>query len=175
MNKFIFTKFEDFKNSYHNKKKDIKTTRNKNCKQQIKNNNYDIIENYISDELDVSTLLSEDGTSYINKNSDPNTAKNLKNGKWQVKAKLDLHGLRVDSARKALNDFIQECYQLDMRCVIIIHGKGYGSPNEIGPILKKKVRSWLVQLKNVQAFSEPTEKDGGSGAVIILLRRKFKL
>ena len=50
----------------------------------------------------------------------------------------------------------------------IVHGKGYGS-RDLTPVLKDKVRSWLIQTEAVQAFSDAREKDGGSGSVVALL------
>ncbi|WBF65345.1 MAG: Smr/MutS family protein [Candidatus Kinetoplastibacterium crithidii] len=176
-------KIEDFKKKYltetkNSNKHDLKKIKNNNKFSYINNDiniaSYDIIGCDISDELEMSHLLSDDGKSFIRNNSDPNIAKNLKNGKWPIKAILDLHGLKVDSAREILNNFIKECYQKNMRCVKIIHGKGYGSNSNIGPILKQKVPSWLVQIEKVQAFSEASKHEGGTGAVVILIQQKTR-
>ncbi|AFZ82537.1 Smr/MutS family protein [Candidatus Kinetoplastidibacterium crithidiae] len=181
MGRIKLLKIEDFKRKYltENKNSDkhyvtkIKTNR---FNSTIKKNssNYDIIKCDISDELEMSHVLSDDGKSFIRNNSDPNIAKNLKNGKWPIKAILDLHGLKVDSAREILNKFIQECYQKNMRCIKIIHGKGYGSNSNIGPILKQKMPSWLVQIEKVQAFSEASKHEGGTGAVVILIQQRIR-
>ncbi|MCV5948636.1 Smr/MutS family protein, partial [Escherichia coli] len=66
------------------------------------------------------------------------------NRQWTVQAQLDLHGHRVEEAREALGEFLRACVRQEMRCVRIIHGKGLGSKNRT-PILKEKVRRWLVQ------------------------------
>ncbi len=56
-----------------------------------------------------------------------------------------------------------------LRCLRVIHGKGLGS---IGrePVLKGKVRAWLVQKEEVIAFSQARPHDGGAGAVLVLLQ-----
>jgi len=53
--------------------------------------------------------------------------------------------------------------------VRIVHGKGLGSKNRT-PILKAKVRHWLMQAEPVLAFTQARGEDGGAGAVIVLLR-----
>ena len=76
------------------------------------------------------------------------------------------------TARVYLNllvDYIQDCKRKKIRCIRIIHGKGYGSKNK-EPVLKKKVRNWLMQKDEVIAYSEALRHDGGSGAVIVLLK-----
>ena len=60
--------------------------------------------------------------------------------------------------------------QRGIRCVRVIHGKGLGSPDKT-PVLKGKVRSWLVQKEEVIAFVEPRNTAGGAGAVLVLLRQ----
>lgn len=93
----------------------------------------------------------------------------LKNGKVPIEAELDLHGLIVDEAHDALQNFIHNAQQKSLRCVRIIHGKGHKADER--PILKNKVNNWLRQLHCVLAFCSATPRDGGTGAVYVLLRR----
>ena len=51
----------------------------------------------------------------------------------------------------------------------VVHGKGNGSPGR-EPVLKGKVRNWLVQKDEVIAFTQARAQDGGHGALIVLLR-----
>jgi DNA-nicking Smr family endonuclease len=53
--------------------------------------------------------------------------------------------------------------------VRIIHGKGLGSKNK-APVLRNKVKSWLMQKDEVLAFCQARQVDGGSGAVVVLLK-----
>ena len=54
-------------------------------------------------------------------------------------------------------------------CIRIVHGKGLGSKNR-EPVLKGKVLRWLVQRDEVLAFAQAGPTDGGSGALLALLR-----
>lgn len=92
----------------------------------------------------------------------------LKRGKIPYTARLDLHGLRLDTAEQALYQFIQHQAQLKHRCVLIIHGKG-GRFGE-DPVLKNHVNCWLKQFPEILAFHSALEKHGGSGAVYVLLK-----
>lgn len=93
----------------------------------------------------------------------------LKRGGWVIAAELDLHGLRSDEARIALAEFLLRCARNDQRCVRIIHGKGLRSKNR-EPVLKHKLRHWLIQREDVLAFCQARPVDGGGGAVIVLLK-----
>lgn len=97
----------------------------------------------------------------------------LKRGGWIIQAELDLHGLRSDEARLALSEFLLTCARNDCRCVRIIHGKGLRSKNR-EPILKHKLRHWLMQRNDVLAFCQARPADGGSGAAIVLLKSSLR-
>ena len=92
----------------------------------------------------------------------------LRRGHWVVRSEIDLHGLRIDEARKELGAFLSEASQLGVRCVRVIHGKGLGSKDR-QPVLKEKVRAWLVQREEVIAFAQARAAEGGSGALVVLL------
>jgi DNA-nicking Smr family endonuclease len=93
----------------------------------------------------------------------------LRRGGWVIRGELDLHGHTGDEARIALAGFLNRCMLEERRCVRIIHGKGHGSKNRL-PVLKNKVRHWLMQRDDVLAFCQARSVDGGTGAVIVLLR-----
>jgi len=95
----------------------------------------------------------------------------LKRGGWIIQAELDLHGLRADEARIALAEFLLACARNDCRCVRIVHGKGLRSKNR-EPVLKHKLRHWLMQRDDVLAFCQARPADGGSGAAIALLKSR---
>ena len=93
----------------------------------------------------------------------------LRRGGWVIQGELDLHGLGGDAARVALAAFLNRCMLEDRRCVRVIHGKGHGSKNRL-PVLKNKVRHWLMQREEVLAFCQARTVDGGAGAVVVLLK-----
>ena len=96
--------------------------------------------------------------------------KKLKNGQISIESRLDLHGYTVENARSILSQFIAESIEQQLRCVIIIHGKGsLGGP----PILKTMLNHWLKQIPDILAFSSALPKDGGTGALYVLLKNKF--
>lgn len=93
----------------------------------------------------------------------------LKRGHWVIQAQLDLHGLTREIARVELAGFLARCCQAGFRCVRIIHGKGLRSPNK-EPVLKGKVRTWLMQRDEVLAFCQAPNVEGGGGAALVLLK-----
>lgn len=95
----------------------------------------------------------------------------LRRGGFRVEAEIDLHGLNRDRAREAVAAFLAECRDHDRRCVRIIHGKGNGSPNS-GPVLKQRLDGWLRKVRDVMAFCSARPRDGGSGALYVLLRAR---
>jgi len=95
----------------------------------------------------------------------------LRRGHWVTQDQLDLHGLRSEEARQLLVAFLNEALAKGLRCVRIVHGKGLRSENR-EPVLKRKVGNWLAQRDEVLAFVQARPEDGGSGAVVVLLKAK---
>jgi DNA-nicking Smr family endonuclease len=93
----------------------------------------------------------------------------LRRGLIPIEDELDLHGLTQTAARDQLAEFLQNSRSAGIRCVRIIHGKGYRSGAR-GPILKIAVDLWLRRHLDVMAFSSARPIDGGTGAVYVLLR-----
>ena len=123
----------------------------------------------ISDEFDVESLLdTDDALSFRRPGIGPEVVRKLRRGVWAIQAQLDLHGLRRDEARERLNRFVHEARRGGLRCVRVIHGKGNGSPGR-EPVLKSKVKGWLVQKQEVIAFTQARASDGGNGALLVLL------
>jgi DNA-nicking Smr family endonuclease len=123
----------------------------------------------LSDEVDVTTLLdTDDGLAFRRPGIGPDVVPRLRRGQWAIQRHLDLHGLTRDAAREALAAFIRQAARDGLRCVRIVHGKGNGSPGR-EPVLKGKVRAWLVQKSEVIAFAQARADEGGHGAVIVLL------
>lgn len=113
--------------------------------------------------------LDADDTRFLRSGHGPDLIKGLKRGKWPVGATLDLHGNTLDEARERLDGFLQSCLAHQIKCVRIVHGKGYGS-RDGQPVLKQTLRRWLTQISAVMAYVETGEDDGGAGAVDVLLR-----
>lgn len=128
------------------------------------------LEQSLSDEFSVDSLLDTDeALSYARDGIGPDIVRKLRRGHWVIQDQLDLHGLRRDQAREALAEFLRRASKRGMRCVRVIHGKGLGSLNK-EPVLKNKVRNWLVQKDEVLAFCQARAADGGAGALVVLLK-----
>jgi len=124
----------------------------------------------LSDEIGIEQYLETDeALSYRRHGIGPDVVRRLRRGEWTVKGQIDLHGLRADEAREALTAFLNRALRDEWRCVRVIHGKGLGSVGR-EPVLKAKVPRWLVQRQEVLAFCQARPNDGGSGALIVLLR-----
>lgn len=129
-----------------------------------------VLRESISDEFDVETLLDTDESlSFRRPGVGPDVVRRLRRGEWVIQRQIDLHGLRRDEAREQLAEFLREAVKAGLRCVRVVHGKGNGSPGR-EPVLKAKVKSWLVQKDEVIAFTQARPAEGGAGALVVLLR-----
>jgi len=93
----------------------------------------------------------------------------LRRGRITVETEIDLHGYTRDEAREFLTAALARCGRRGQRCLRIIHGKGLSSPGGES-LLKNLTRNWLAQHPEVLAFCEAKPGDGGSGALLVLLR-----
>jgi DNA-nicking Smr family endonuclease len=96
--------------------------------------------------------------------------KKLRKGQYIIEATLDLHGMIAAVAKQELIQFLRMCHARQFRCVKIIHGKGLGSKDG-KPVIKTKLNSWLRQREDTLAFCSALPKDGGTGAIYLLLRK----
>jgi DNA-nicking Smr family endonuclease len=136
---------------------------------QLQKDEAKVIQDSLSDEFDVGTLLDTDeALSFRRPGIGPEVTRKLRKGEWAIQREIDLHGLRSDEARLALTTFIRDAQKHGIRCVRVVHGKGLGSPGKT-PVLKSKVHSWLVQKNQVMAFVQAKPAEGGAGALLVLL------
>jgi DNA-nicking Smr family endonuclease len=110
-----------------------------------------------------------DSLSYVQAGIQKQVFRKLKRGQYSIEAELDLHGLTRLEAQQQLNEFVNQCRDRNIRCVRIIHGKGYGSSNQ-GPVIKPLVNQWLQRRTEILAFCSARPADGGTGAVYVLLK-----
>jgi len=107
--------------------------------------------------------------SYLRPGMAQDTLRKLRRGHWAIQSELDMHGMTSEEARLNLVAFLSECQHHGLRCIRIIHGKGLSSKNA-EPVLKIKVKNWLMQRSEVLAFCQAKPNDGGGGATIVLLK-----
>lgn len=108
---------------------------------------------------------------------DKRTAQRMRRGQLPIEARLDLHGLTEADAHGALASFLFGAQAAGRRCVLVVTGKGArvgaDGPARTG-VLRRNVPHWLNQPPNrarILAFSHAQPKDGGEGALYVLLRR----
>jgi len=103
---------------------------------------------------------------------DARTLTRLKRGQIRPQATLDLHGMTRDHAHRALAQFLARAQRDGRRCVIVVTGKGRLA--EGGGVLRAELPHWLnlaVNRPRILGFAEAQPRDGGAGAVYVLLRR----
>ncbi len=107
--------------------------------------------------------------TYVQQKDSGDLIKKLQAGQWPVAATLDLHGANSSQAAERFDRFLHSCLEHHVRCVCIVHGKGYGS--EAGnAVLKDQVIAWLKNMDAVSAFIPAPENMGGGGALVVLLK-----
>ena len=105
---------------------------------------------------------------------DKSTATRLKKGRQPIEARLDLHGMTQAEAHPALDTFIAAACRAGKRNVLVITGKGTKMDGTVG-VLRQAVPRWLNLPPNrprILTFTHATAKDGGEGALYILLKRQ---
>jgi len=97
----------------------------------------------------------------------------LRRGDFSVQGHLDLHGMSRAEAKEAVEKFVSESRRAGKRCVLVVHGRGLNSKDQI-PVLKEALRTWLQRgriARSVLAFATARPHDGGAGAVYVVLRK----
>lgn len=138
-------------------------------KQFIRDEKQALMDSLSDDYYPAHELESGEELLYLRTGQSPDVLSKLRRGFWVVQAQIDLHGLISDEARAYVAEFLNSCKKRNIRCVRIVHGKGLGSRNR-EPVLKHKLRNWLMQKDEVIAYAQAKPEDGGSGAVIVLLK-----
>ena len=153
---------EDWENFLNNKKKNL----NKNSVKKKDINNLDKNkqewENFLNNK---EKIFNKD---FVHK----------KNIRYEKIKKIDLHGYTIEEANKAMEQFIQKCFDEGVTKIIVITGKGLRSKNVENPylskdlsILKYSVPEFIENNKSLtQLIIETTDakiEDGGSGAFYI--------
>ena len=127
-------------------------------------------------------IESEQSITYSRVGLDSGSLRRLSNGHMRPTLTLDLHGYRVEAARDSVWNAVKHGQAEGDRCLLIVHGKaGAGYKDEGGEIkaagqalIKSHVNHWLQQLDAVLAFTSALPKDGGTGALYVLLKKAKK-
>ena len=127
----------------------------------------------VSAAIEFEKVGLEDSLSFTAPGLQNNVLKKLRRGFFGLDAEIDLHGLTSNTAKQQLLHFLHDCVDAGCRCVHIVHGKGYRSADN-HPVLKNNLNLWLRLHPDVQAFCSAPPKNGGTGAVFVLLRLEEK-
>ena len=103
----------------------------------------------------------------------PELVERLTRGDFPVQDYLDLHGLTLEEALAAVEEFLAQSIARGLRHVLLVHGRGTGSPGGV-PVLKNALAARLTHKrlqKRVLAFCTARPLDGGAGAMYVLLRK----
>jgi DNA-nicking Smr family endonuclease len=96
----------------------------------------------------------------------------LRDGLYSIQDQIDLHGLSSEEAKQVVEEFVVRMSRFRSCCVKIIHGRGMNSPNDRA-VLKENLQRWLStrrMARHVVAYASAPLKDGGVGAVYVLLQ-----
>ena len=115
-------------------------------------------------------------TSQIKKFKKKKSLSHLKlinKGKVKPDGVLDLHGYKLHDAKIAIQKYIVNAYEENIRNILIITGKGYNNKD----ILKKEVPLWLND-QNLMGllinFKIAPKEFGGDGALLVKIKNKKK-
>ena len=101
-----------------------------------------------------------------------NEIKKIKNNKIKIERSLDLHGLTSNTAEINFYNFINTSYIKKLRLLLVITGKGQNGEG----VLKQNILKWINNKEVNQYilyYDEALNKDGGSGAYYIFLKKNF--
>jgi DNA-nicking Smr family endonuclease len=107
--------------------------------------------------------------SYLRDGYPPKLLRHLKRGQYSVQDEIDLHHMNAAAAQSTISTFLAEASERGFRCVRIVHGKGLRS-KAAGPVLKALTDRLLRRRDDVIAFASARPMQGGTGAVVVLLK-----
>jgi DNA-nicking Smr family endonuclease len=110
-----------------------------------------------------------DADSFLRPGLPRSVLRDLRSGRWVMQEHVDLHGMNRHEAHEQVILLLAEALSTGKRCLRIVHGRGHGSPGREG-ILRQLVKSWLGRRKEVLAFCHAPPRDGGDGALWVLLK-----
>ncbi|WP_412547345.1 DNA endonuclease SmrA [Photobacterium piscicola] len=95
--------------------------------------------------------------------------KKMRQGKYDIHARLDLHKKTLYQARDEVLAFLKQSQRLDIRTVMIVHGKGERSNPPA--LMKSFVTTWLEQISDVLCFHSALRQHGGTGALYVMIKK----
>ena len=93
----------------------------------------------------------------------------LQDGLIPIDVVEDLHSLTEERLRIRLPELIRSWGEGGVNVGLLIHGKAREAGS--APVLKNRLYQWLPDIAQVAAFHSALPKDGGTGAVYVLLQK----
>ncbi len=119
--------------------------------------------------FDPATMEVGEELSYLRDGYPPKILRKLRRGQFSVQDDLDLHQMNAAAAQASIVMFLAETKRHGLRGVRIVHGKGLRS-RAAGPVLKGLTDRMLRRRDDVIAFASAPPAQGGTGAVVVLLK-----
>lgn len=132
-----------------------------------------LLENTLDESYRFNILNLPEYMEGYSEDINPLTMQKLRNGEFSVQKVLDLHGFGAEEAEILFEQFLKDAIRSNMRCIKVIHGRGLKS--KAGPVLKEKLKEWIMRAmhrKWITAFSSAQMGEGGPGATNILLKKQ---
>ena len=123
----------------------------------------------LSSSFDPASIEIGDEILYLKPGQPQRLLKQLRRGQFSIRGEIDLHQMTVAVARDAIKWFLDEAIAHNELCVRIVHGKGLRSAAR-GPVVKRMTEQVLRRRDDVLAFASALPAQGGTGAVLVLLR-----
>jgi DNA-nicking Smr family endonuclease len=129
-----------------------------------------VTDELLSSAIDPAQVEVGEELSYLKDGHSPRLLRQLKRGHYSIADEIDLHQMTTGVARAAVKEFLDAARRDGRLCVKIIHGKGLRSRAE-GPVIKRLVDGMLRRRGDVLAFASAKPAEGGTGAVVVLLKQ----
>ena len=129
----------------------------------------DLEQNNLTEQA-IDLLAPDDFLSFKKDGVQQGVFKNLRLGKYDIDATLDLHGQTLKAAREYVYDSIIDSHQRNIRVLLVRHGTGERNAKQKG-VLKSYLNHWLQQFDCVLAFHTALKCHGGIGSTYVLLKK----
>ena len=99
-----------------------------------------------------------------------------------IDLKIDLHGYTLQESFEKIKGVVENCYQKDLRNILIITGKGLRSNVKENPYLSEDLSLLKYAIPNfikdnfsdiTNSMEEPDQSLGGSGAFLLRLKKRL--
>lgn len=117
-------------------------------------------------------LVGADGDGLQARDLDRRTAERFRRGRMELDGRIDLHGMTQAQAHGALAAFVHRAWSQGRRCLLVITGKGGFTG---AGVLRHAVPRWLAEpvlARMILGVETALPKDGGDGALYVLIRRR---